>query len=186
MSIGDSRAFDRLLVTEYRPLLQYARRLTSDGSEAADLVHTVVAKILANRDKLEMPDNITAWLRAVLFRAFIDGRRRAIRESLAEESMLDRHARANRLAAPAEPLTPTFSVTMDEARAVISALPSHYREPYELYTFEHLSYDQIAARLAVPTKTVGSRLNRARKRLRALLKAQRGRRRLPRTSGARE
>jgi RNA polymerase sigma-70 factor, ECF subfamily len=177
MSIGNARAFDGLLVTEYLPLLRYARRLTSDGGDAADLVHTVVAKVLANRDRLAMPDNITAWLRAVLFRAFIDGRRRAVRESLAEESMLDRHARWDRAAAPAEPLPPSFSVTMDEARAVISALPAHYREPYELYTFEHLSYDQIAERLALSAKTVGSRLNRARGRLRALLKAQRGRRR---------
>jgi RNA polymerase sigma-70 factor (ECF subfamily) len=119
---------------------------------------------------MEVPDNIAAWLRTVLFRAFIDGRRRANRRLLAEQSMLDQSTSALDHAAPeGESPRPALALSLEEANAIIASLPRHYREAYELYTFQHLSYEEIAVRLDVPAKTVGSRLNRARSRLRNLV-----------------
>ena len=159
-------------------MLRYAWRLTANGAEAADLVHTVVARLLAKRSAIEVPDNVPGWLRTVLFRAFIDDRRRMNRKLLAEQSLLHHQATAafDRAMSGVDVPAPTCAVSLEEVHAIIASLPLHYREAYELYTFHHLSYEDIAARLDVPTKTVGSRLNRARSRLRALVAAkQRGR-----------
>jgi len=50
----------------------------------------------------------------------------------------------------------------------IGGLPDAEREVVLLYAWEELSYDEIATELDVPVGTVRSRLNRARRRLRAL------------------
>jgi RNA polymerase sigma factor (sigma-70 family) len=50
----------------------------------------------------------------------------------------------------------------------IAALPDGERDALLLYAWEDLSYDEIAAALAIPVGTVRSRLNRARTRLREL------------------
>lgn len=50
---------------------------------------------------------------------------------------------------------------------VIDELPADERETLLLYAWEELSYADIAAALEVPVGTVRSRLNRARRRLRA-------------------
>jgi RNA polymerase sigma-70 factor (ECF subfamily) len=58
---------------------------------------------------------------------------------------------------------------IDLAQA-ISALGMEHREVIVLRELQGMSYDQIAAVLAVPKGTVESRLFRARKELQALLK----------------
>src|SRR4051812_24056025 len=88
MSTIDARAIGIVLVAENRPLLRYARRLTSNSPEAADLVQTVVLRVLAQESPIETPDNMAAWLRTVLFRVFVDVRRRCQREIPAEAAML--------------------------------------------------------------------------------------------------
>jgi RNA polymerase sigma-70 factor (ECF subfamily) len=154
------------LVSEYAALVRYSRRLTANGPEAADLVQMLCARVLAQSGTMIPPDNMSAWLRTVLFRLFVDFRRRARWEIPTQGAVLDGPA------AFPEPDPPTQLPTVDDVRAVLLSLPPHYREPYELYTFEHMSYERIAARLGVPCRTVGTRINRARKRLRGLLQTR--------------
>jgi DNA-directed RNA polymerase specialized sigma24 family protein len=58
---------------------------------------------------------------------------------------------------------------MEDVRSLLGALPAHYRVPYEMFSFDGVSYEQISSRLRLPIRTVGTRINRARKLLRALL-----------------
>jgi len=168
MSTSNAREMDGLLVAEYRPLLRYAQRLTANGPEAVDLVHIAVTRVLSQREEQgETPRDLGAWLRTVLFRAFVDFRRRARRESVVGGTVPEPPAALAEIDAATG-----VRATLQEARAMISSLPPHFREPYELYTFHQYSYDRIAAKLGLTVKTVGTRINRARKRLRALLKKQ--------------
>jgi RNA polymerase sigma factor (sigma-70 family) len=50
----------------------------------------------------------------------------------------------------------------------VAALPDGERDALLLHVWEELSYDEVAAALAIPVGTVRSRLNRARRRLREL------------------
>jgi len=157
-----------LLTSEYQPLISYSRRLTGNGPEAADLVHSVVARVLSQPTPIAAAGNPSGWLRTVLFHAFVDLRRRERREIPTESAALDR-----RSAAECEEPTPP-PVTVDEVRALLARLPAHYREPYELFTFEDMPYARIAVVLGVSCTTVGTRINRARERLRRLIRAQHG------------
>ena len=65
-------------------------------------------------------------------------------------------------------------MTIDEIRALVAALPAHYRVPYEMYTFEDMSYARIATVLGLTCTTVGTRINRARERLRQLIRMHYG------------
>jgi RNA polymerase sigma factor (sigma-70 family) len=162
-SVGD------LLVAEYGALMTYARRLTANGPEARDLVHMVCARVLSQATTLVRLDNVSAWLRTVLFRLFVDVRRQAKRE-------VPTHLVAVGLPAldvdPEALLEPV--VTIDDVRALLAGLPTHYRVPYEMFSFDGMSYEEISSRLGLPSRTVGTRINRARKRLRCLLEIRNG------------
>jgi len=163
MSNGEPQTVGEALVAEYGSLVSYSRRLTANGPEANDLVQMLCARVLANGSTMRRPANVSAWLRTVLFRLFVDFRRRARWETPIDGAALDRFPHA------VEPDGPLPPVTIDDVRAVLLAIPPQYRVPYELYTFENITYEGIAARLGVPCRTVGTRINRARKRLRGLL-----------------
>jgi RNA polymerase sigma-70 factor (ECF subfamily) len=53
--------------------------------------------------------------------------------------------------------------------AALDTLPAVERDTLVLHVWESLSYDEVAAALGIPTGTVRSRLNRARRRLRELV-----------------
>jgi RNA polymerase sigma-70 factor (ECF subfamily) len=152
-----------VLAAEYRSLITYSRRLTSNGPEAADLVHIVCARVLAQQTPIAGVENLSGWLRTVLFHTFIDLRRRAKWEIPTDSAALDQPT------TPPEAEPPGPSVTIDEIRALLLAVPAHYRVPYELFTFEDMPYARIATVLGLSCTTVGTRINRARERLRRLI-----------------
>ena len=157
-----------VLVAEYHSLITYSRRLTSNGPEAADLVHIVCARVLAQRTPIVGVENLSGWLRTVLFHTFIDLRRRARWEIPTDAAALEQPADAPE----AEP--PGASLTIDDIRTLLSSVPTHYRVPYELFTFEDLPYARIATVLGLTCTTVGTRINRARERLRVLIRRRYG------------
>jgi RNA polymerase sigma-70 factor (ECF subfamily) len=160
--IAEPPAIGEALVAEYPSLVSYSRRLTANGSEAVDLVQMLCARVLAQGPTMSRPDNVSAWLRTALFHLFVDFRRRARWEIPSESAVFDHPV-------PPLPSERHASLTIGDVRAVLLTLPAHYRIPYELYTFENVSYGGIATRLGLPAKTVATRINRARRRLRGLL-----------------
>jgi RNA polymerase sigma-70 factor (ECF subfamily) len=161
----DGLALGEILVAEYRALMSYSRRLTANRAEAKDLVQMLCARVLACGAVNVSQEHLPAWLRTVLFRLFIDLRRRSRREIPIEHEVAD-------TTPPTEPEPRFQAVTLDDVRALLTALPAHYRVPYEMFSFEGLSYEQISTRLGLPCRTVGSRINRARTRLRSLFAAR--------------
>jgi RNA polymerase sigma-70 factor (ECF subfamily) len=68
-----------------------------------------------------------------------------------------------------EPEPPWASLSIEDVRAALAELDASFRRVYELHVFEKYSYDQIAADLGIQKATVGTRLNRARHKLREIL-----------------
>jgi RNA polymerase sigma-70 factor (ECF subfamily) len=79
---------------------------------------------------------------------------------------------------------------LDDLRRAVEGLHPRLAEPYRLYAFDGMDYAEIAARLRIPVPTVGTRLLRARRKLRDALSRPEGactplvakRRRLPPTT----
>jgi RNA polymerase sigma factor (sigma-70 family) len=109
--------------------------------------------------------NKRAWLRAVLFRLFVDERRRMTKERCSDNRILDQVEDTR------EPPASWTSLTIEDVQSTLPLLPRRYREPYDLFAFHQLSYRDIAARLGLSVRTVGTRITRARRKLRRLLRA---------------
>jgi RNA polymerase sigma-70 factor (ECF subfamily) len=142
-----------------------ARVLAGNHADAADLVQDTLEKALRALPRLRPGSNVGAWLGTLLTNTFIDEWRSAShRVTLASTAPLD-------LPAPEhEPPPPRWlDITQDQVRAAVDRLSPDFAEVFRMHVFEHLPYEVIASRLGIPTGTVGTRLARARWRLRGIL-----------------
>lgn len=142
----------------------FARRLaTVDGD---DLLQDAWLAALTGRP----PDDegeLRAWLTTVIRHRHVDRcRRRAAAARLHAALPEPAEARAD------EPWW--MSLSTDDVRAGVAALPPHLAAPFALFALERASYKTIAARLGIAPATVGTRILRARARLRAILAGRHG------------
>ena len=145
-------------------LLALARKLCKGHFEPEDLVQDVFVKTM----RTPIPDGADqrAWLARVTHNLFIDWIRR--RNTRREDELTD---------APApvpEERAWWQALTADQVRATLAKLPEDQRVTFEMFAFQGKSYDEIAAALGIAKATVGTRILRARTKIRDLLIAERG------------
>jgi RNA polymerase sigma-70 factor (ECF subfamily) len=144
-------------------LLRVARRLCGNDQDARDLVHDAYERALRNWDRYGEQGNVRGWLVAIMHNVFIDRCRTAKRRGPhAEIDTIE-------IAAP-EPVAPPTWTKVDEQQVsrALQNLGAEFRQVYELHV-QGKSYDEIAAELRIAKNTVGTRLLRARKKLREQL-----------------
>ncbi len=156
----------RTAVVALRPvLLVLARRMCASDADASDVVHDTLESALQAGDRLQAVENLQAWLVTILHRRMIDLFRKREREQLGD---------------PPEGLEVTQEVPLADAplwtridgaqlRAAVERLEPEFRQVFTMHAFERRSYRDIAAALEIPQNTVGTRLLRARRKLKMLL-----------------
>ncbi len=145
----------------YRPLYLYALTLCGQEADAADLTQQTAVIFAKKWNEVRDLTKIKGWLYSILYREFLNLRRRTSRLT-----SLDEHPEHE-----PEPQPPPQAQTLD-GRAAVAALHSleePYRAVLSLYYLEDLSYREIAATLEMPIGTVMSRLSRAKDALRQIL-----------------
>ncbi|KGM56388.1 hypothetical protein N799_04625 [Lysobacter arseniciresistens ZS79] len=152
---------DEARIGELIPRLrQFARSLVHDGAAADDLVQAALERALRAWSSRRRPDALQPWLFSILYRQFIDERRRAgrLRRLLEIVGMME------------ESHAPSAE-RVNESRAALASfgrLPEEQRVVMLLVSVEGFSYREVADTLGVPIGTVMSRLSRGRERLRQL------------------
>jgi RNA polymerase sigma-70 factor (ECF subfamily) len=166
-SIDDLAARRRLaaLTREHHAfLLGLARKLCRSHFDPDDLVQDVLEKTVAHFDRLPPEVNHAAWMARVMRNLFID--RLRSRGQAQPPVALDDVV----LAAPdPDELAWWERVTTDDIRAALPQLSPELRGAFERFAFERQSYKEIAEALHLPMATVGTRVLRARRKLRAIL-----------------
>lgn len=159
-----TRRLDALVREHQGALYAFALKLCGEASDARDLVQDTFERAL--RGEAQTRHNDRAWLFTVLHHLFIDRcRRRQRGPKLA--SIEDVEIAASEPTPP-----PTWAhVTAEQLQAALDQLDPEFREAYRMHALEGLPYAEIAARLNAPVSTVGTRIMRARRRLKALLSA---------------
>ncbi len=162
--------FEELALPLFDQLYNFARWLTQDTAEAEDLVQETYTKALRGFTSFQAGTNFRAWMYRILRNSFLSSR-----TGLKITVALDENADESLL--PAESNTPE-SILIEQAdretvRQALADLPVPFREILLLCEVEEMSYQEIAETLAVPIGTVMSRLFRARKALRDLLRQKR-------------
>jgi RNA polymerase sigma-70 factor (ECF subfamily) len=143
-----------------------ARRLCRGHLDHEDLAQEAIERWLRALPLLPPATNHAAWLTTVLKNLFFDRlRRRAACPELAMDCA--RLAQTDREARPWWQELGAGDVDRELAK-----LPSRQRMTFRLFAFEGRSYDEIARRQGIPKSTVGTRILRARVRLKELLEAR--------------
>lgn len=155
---GAHAALDAVVAEVYPWARAAAYLLCRDAHEAADLVQDALVAALRRPPQPLTPDAMRAWLRTVMFRLYLRGRRRAVREARAVLRL-------------GHPVPETIELS-DDTREVIAALERlspRQRACITLRYLEDLSEQQVALALGVRLGTVKAHLAQARERLRGTL-----------------
>ncbi|HWM88239.1 MAG TPA: sigma-70 family RNA polymerase sigma factor, partial [Kofleriaceae bacterium] len=141
-----------------------AEHLASGKADARDLVQDTFERALRAWERLPADSNVRGWLVTILHNLFIDRCRRARR---APTTTIPDELQAP---PPEEVAPPAWAdVTPEQLHAALAELDGEFRRAYELHALEGWSYRRIADELGVPVNTVGTRLLRARRKLRVIL-----------------
>jgi RNA polymerase sigma-70 factor (ECF subfamily) len=164
--------FEELALPLFDSLYNLAHWLTQDREEAEDLVQETYVKALKGFSSFQPGTNFRAWMYRILRNTFLTSR-----TGLRERNTVALEPEAEVLL-PGGPETPE-SILIDRANEglvqnAIEQLPVIYREVLLLCEVEEMSYQEIADVLSIPVGTVMSRLSRARKALREVLRGQTG------------
>ena len=148
------------LATHWDELHRLARHLVGHG-EADDLLQNTLERALSNLDRFAPGTNLLAWLRRIMSNLTVDSWR-----------FRKRHPQCSLDLAPEFPVAdPSDQVWWEEltsadVRGALATLPPKYREVIVLHHDQSLSYLEISQRLGIPMSTVGTRLLRARNKMR--------------------
>jgi len=163
-----SAVFEQLAMPLFDRLYNFAHWLTRNQDEADDLVQETYVKALKGFSSFEPGTNFKAWIFRILRNTFLTSRT-GLKAATVPLDLQDDDS-----ALPVENETPetilidrTSDRIMQEA---IEELPVPFREVLLLCEVEEMSYQDIAATLAIPIGTVMSRLSRARRALRSAVK----------------
>ncbi len=160
--------FSALDLASYQEdLLRRAAMLTRrDMSRAQDLVHDTFERAIRNLGRLLPGSNLRAWLYTILGNRYQDLCRAD--RTRASVPLEDQQAAAFE----PEPAPRWAAVTLADLKAALTELGPDLRATFEYRELERLSYQEIGRIMGVPVATVGTRLSRARTRLKAILSAR--------------
>jgi RNA polymerase sigma-70 factor (ECF subfamily) len=149
-----------------RKIYNFAYRLTGNPDDAHDLVQEVLLRVRRGLASYQ-PGSFEGWLWRITRNAFLDDVRRKKRRPTAPlPDDVDRWNRASSDSADVEYARISLG---DDIQKALLELPIDFREAVVLCDVVGLSYEEIAAAVAVPIGTVRSRIHRGRKMLKDLL-----------------
>lgn len=164
VQLGDRRAFEDFLRTQDRWVRGVILGVLGDPSRVDDVAQQVWLTVWQRASELRDVQRWKPWLYRMAYNAAIDAGRDVSRRRA--QSLSSGVADAA-IAADAQP------VDVEERRLVLDAvlsLPAIYREPFVLRHVNGWSYQQIAEVMDMPVDSVETRLVRARRMLREVLR----------------
>lgn len=158
---GERAAFEQLVIRYQKPVYNAALRLLRDSEEARDVAQSTFLKAFGRLAEFDAKFKFYSWLYRI-----------AINESLSTLARRRPYEQIDGAHADETPGTDDCVEGEQARRAIGEALMKinpDQRTVIVLRHFAHLSYEEIAQTLALPEKTVKSRLYTARQALRELL-----------------
>ena len=150
-----------------RPMLPRLRRfalwLARDPFVADDLVQSTVERALSKWATRREDESLRAWLFAILYRLFLDGKRRASRYARMLGSLHDDE--------PTWPSAERVAIA-NSTLAAFASLPVEQRSLLLWITVEGMSYQEVAEVMETSVAAVESLMHRAKQNLRKILEKE--------------
>jgi RNA polymerase sigma-70 factor, ECF subfamily len=170
------RSFERRTRELVTPLYRAARALTSNESDAEDLVHDAYIKgFLAFREgEFTSVASCRAWLFRIMVNTFRDHYRRRTRMPevelvIGEDDSAETDGGALAAEAPGPDMVVEAAFLRSAIMEAVFALPPEVRIAVTLFFIEEMKYREIAEVVGCPIGTVMSRVARGREILQARL-----------------
>lgn len=151
--------FNRAIIAAQPTLKRFARSLTSNQDDVADLVQETYLKALKHRERLAHTDQLKAWLMTVMKNTFLSDYRHTRKfQSVDLTSTV----------AMAGGMTPEACYIAEELQNVIQSLPQLLRQPFQMF-IDGYHYEEIAQYLQRPVGTIKSHIFKARYQIKFIL-----------------
>jgi RNA polymerase sigma factor (sigma-70 family) len=173
---GAESDFERLLRPHIDHLYKLAYRFTGSADRAEDLIQDLLVRIYPRRAELERIDQLRPWLVRVMYRIFVDQKRRDARApyvAIAESEVGDTEngdpygAVADE--SPGPDIEFEHKLNREHLLRAWEQLSDEHKALLALFEIEGYSLNEIESLLDVTLGTLKSRLHRARARLAHLL-----------------
>jgi len=161
------------LISRYQgKIFAYLYRLVGNREEAEDLLQDVFVKVYRNLKSYDEGRKFSSWIYRIAHNEAVNHiKRRYLKRFISWEdinSTKDKLEASNFEDGPAEDWLKVE--TAKEINEAVSRLPLKYRQVLVLRYFSDKSYDEISEILGKPLNTVGTLINRAKKKLLAEIK----------------
>ena len=167
--LSKNTQFEQIVQPHIKRLYSLAYRFTGQQADAEDLVQDVLIKLFPRLDEMKSIDKPGPWMARVLYRHFIDvlrNKNRSIVDLVEDDSFLEEYTAGNN--EPSQELD--LSLLQNRLQYCLNKLNEDQRLLVILHDVEGYTLQEIHSLHDVSIGTLKSRLNRARSRLRDLLK----------------
>ena len=154
--------FNHRVTDLYKPLRNFALKLTRNLEDATDLTQETMTKAFYNHDKFREGTNMKAWLYTIMKNIFINNYRRqstnlVVTDDTDNQYYINSHSqRTSNLG--------ESKMILKDIQEAISTLSKNLRIPFVM-AFQGYKYEEIAQYMKVPLGTVKIRIHNARKKL---------------------
>jgi RNA polymerase sigma-70 factor (ECF subfamily) len=177
---GNVDAFESLVRRYQTRLVNYAQAIVRDSGEAEDVAQETFIRAYRSLGRFRGESSFKTWLYTIATNTARTALERRVRRERVGDQSLDDEAQTLRASSVPSgvPDPETTLVTHDAIDRALATLPADLRIAVVLRDVEGLDYKEIAKVTGSPMGTVESRIFRARKRLRGLLRSLRSDERL--------
>lgn len=162
---GDMRAYEEIFTRYYATLCAYTRLYVREGETGENIVQDLMLWLWENRSTLHINESLSRYL----FRATRNRCLKYLNHESIERRVLG-HLSESLHEEFEAPDFYQIEELQERIRKAVEQLPASYREVFEMNRFQHMTYEEIAARLNISSKTVDYRIQQSLKLLRIHLK----------------
>lgn len=168
---GETRRFAELVARYQDPVFAMAKRFVGNPGDAEDVAQEAFLRAYRGLEGFEGKARFSTWLYRITWNLCADWLRRRRRSGRGRAASIED---ASELADGRVDLEGGLLAAEErrKVRQALDLLDEKYRSVIVLLYYQKLSYEEIAAVLGLPLKTVGTRLYRARRLLKASLERQ--------------
>ena len=162
---GNQKAFEILVRKYEKPIYNVALRILKDPDDAMDVAQNVFVKAYEKLGSFDEKREFFSWIYRIAINESINASKRARRQDEYESGV-------TAALAPSQEEERSAEVLSEEIERAIEVLTLDYRMVIVLRHYHDFSYQEMAAILDIPEKTVKSRLFTARQQLKDILTAR--------------
>jgi RNA polymerase sigma-70 factor, ECF subfamily len=172
--IKNRDAYSDLFKRYQQKLFIYIYRLTRDKEESEDILQNVFIKTYKNIHHFDVNRKFSSWIYRIAHNEAINYlKRKSKRYTVSWEDVTTSQDKLD-TASEDESLEELWhhQEITDEIDSALEKLPKKYREILKMRYFQEYSYQQISKILEKPVNTVGTIINRAKKKLFEIVKGE--------------